>query len=223
MQHDKTIIFARHGETNFNINKQIQDPIEPYLTTKGHMQAQSVGKKIKEQGWQFDSVFCADTTRTKETLTDIDLPNVTKNNSIHITQFLNERFHKELVGKNKDNVSALVGVIKDRLSWELYFEGTDKSILTGRFPNNETLQNVQTRVEKLMIQIYKSTAYYILLIGSSIINQYILEYMQYGSIGNQQVRDFKTGQILDFQKNNELRMVTLDGNNKIKIIESIDL
>lgn len=150
MPYGKTIVFARHGETNFNRLKQIQDPIEPHLTTKGHMQAHAIGKKIQEQGWQFDAVFCADTTRTRETLVDICLPNRSKNN-IHITSFLNERFHEDLVGKNKEDITTLVGDIKDGLSWELYFEGTNKSVLTGKFSNNETLQNVQERVKKLIM------------------------------------------------------------------------
>jgi len=62
-----------------------------------------------------------------------------------------------------------------------------------------------------------------LLVGSAIIHQYILEYLWYGSIGNQQVKDLTSGQIIDFQENNALRIVTLDRNNKIQILESVDL
>ena len=62
----------------------------------------------------------------------------------------------------------------------------------------------------------------VLLIGSSVVNQYILEYLQYGTIGVQKPQ-FPTGNDLDFQENDELRILKLDGNMKMRDYSSLKL
>lgn len=215
----QTIVLARHGQTNFNLNERIQDPINPYLTETGHLQAKNLGKEIEKLGLNFDIIICSDTTRNKETLADI-YPNYEKIANIKVDPRLQERYHSDLIGKTKQDVEKQIGQkFTDRLSWELYFEGTNKSKLTEKnYIHDESLDSIKKRVTSLIFELKDKNK--ILLIGSAIINHYILELLQYGTIGVNKPQ-FPENNIIDFQKNDELRIVTLDNNMKIIKYSSI--
>ncbi|KKQ36828.1 MAG: 2,3-bisphosphoglycerate-dependent phosphoglycerate mutase [Candidatus Levybacteria bacterium GW2011_GWB1_37_8] len=215
----RTIVLARHGQTNFNLNERIQDPINPYLTETGHLQAKNLGKEIEKLGLNFDIIICSDTTRNKETLANI-YPNYEKMANIKVDPRLQERYHGDLIGKTKQDVEKEIGQkFTDRLSWELYFEGTNKSRLTEKnYIHDESLDSIKKRVTSLIFELRDKNK--ILLIGSAIINHYILELLQYGTIGVNKPQ-FPKGKDIHFQDNNELRIISLDGDMKMKEYSSI--
>jgi broad specificity phosphatase PhoE len=213
------IVLARHGQTDFNVKRKIQDPFAPHLTKVGYQQAQILGKEIEKLGINFDIIISSDMSRNVETLAEI-YPNYKQRQNIKIDKRLRERAHRDLTGKTKENIERELGEkFSDRLSWELYFEGTEKSKLTNKYPNDESLDSVRKRLASLISELKDKNR--TLLIGSSIINQYILEYLQTGAIGSSKI-EFPKGNVLDFQENNELRIVTLDKNIRMNNYSSIE-
>ncbi len=219
LEKKQTIVLARHGQTNFNTEGKIQDPVGPRLTEIGHQQAMRLGREINRLGLKFDLVICADTTRNIETLKEI-YPNYKQIVYVKIDKRLQERYHADLVGKTKDDIESALGEkLTDRLSWHLYFENTDKSQLTRmNYTNNESLKSVKERLISLLSEIKEKDN--VLLLGSSVTNQYILEYLEYGTIGVQRPQ-LPSGGDIDFQENEELRIVALDENMKIKNYRSV--
>lgn len=213
------IVLARHGQTDFNLESRIQDPFTPHLTELGHQQARKMGEEIKRLGLNFDAIICADTVRTKETLTEI-YPKYKELEQVKIDSRLQERYPKDLVGKNqKDIEEMLKEKLGERFSWHLYFEGTKLSKLTNKgYKNNESLGSVRERLTSLLNDLRNKNS--ILLIGSSVINQYLLEYLLRGTIG-ELMPQTPEGKPIDFQENNELRIVALDENMKMKEYSSI--
>jgi len=218
---EKIIVLARHGQTDFNLEGKIQDPLHPHLTEIGRQQAKALGIEVNNLGLSFDVIICADAKRNIETLEEI-YPDYKEIKIIKIDPRLQERYHRDLVGKTKKDIEAdLCEKFVDRLSWHLYFEGTDRSKLTAKnYKNDESLDSVKERIMSL-IEDLKDKAN-VLLIGSSVVNQYILEYLQYGTIGVQKPQ-FPTGNDLDFQENDELRILKLDGNMKMRDYSSLKL
>jgi broad specificity phosphatase PhoE len=216
---EQIIILARHGQTDFNLEKKVQDHVNPRLTKLGHQQARAIKKEIEKLRIVFDLIICSDMTRNIETLTEI-YPNYKKIDNVKIDSRLQERYHRDLVGKTKNDIEKEIGKkFTDRFSWELYFEGTEKSELTKlKCPNDETLDSVKNRLASLFSELKNKNK--ILLIGSSIFNQYILEFLSAETIGINKPQS-PDGHVIDFQENNELRIVTLDENMKIKNYSSI--
>ncbi len=206
------IILARHGQTNFNVEGKIQDPLAPHLTDKGKLQANSLKLKLESLKLYPDLVICADATRNIETL-KVVFPEFVNMNNVTIEKRLQERYHKDLIGKTKADIESEFNTkFADRLSWELYFEGTEKSLLTDKFPNDETMESVNLRIISLVTDLPNKGI--VLLLGSSIINQYFIEYFTFGSIGVQKPVT-PEGIEIDFQENNEIRILELDSNKKL--------
>lgn len=63
------ITFVRHGESECNLTKNIQDQIKGNLTKKGKEQAKKLGKRLAEE--KFDIIYCSDSNRTKQTAVEI--------------------------------------------------------------------------------------------------------------------------------------------------------
>ncbi|MDO8522425.1 MAG: phosphoglycerate mutase family protein [bacterium] len=216
---EQKIVLARHGQTNFNLDSRIQDPWTPRLTEIGHTQALGLKKEIENLKLSFDIIICSDTTRNVETLKDI-YSNYESLDNLKIDFRLRERYHKDLAGKTKNDVEKELGIkFDDRFSWHLYFEGTNKSQLTGNnYPNDESLESVRERLNSLIDSLKDAKT--VLLLGSSIINQYILEYLKFGTIGDQKPRTPEEEEI-DFQENNELRIITVDEKMRMKKYTSV--
>lgn len=213
-----TIILVRHGQTNYNLEGKIQDYKNPHLTDEGIKEAEAVKHKLQELGYKFDLIICADARRNRETL-KILYPNFKNISKIKVDKRLRERFHKDIIGKNKEYIENDLGIkFTERLSWQLYFEGTNKSYLTGRYPGNETLVNTKGRILSLMDDVKDLEN--VLFIGSSIVNQYIIEYLRFKTIGIQRPLDLNN-QVIDFQKNNELRIIELNDLMEITKFNSI--
>ncbi len=212
------IVLARHGQTNFNLENKIQDPIFPRLTKIGHRQARELKKELESLGLAFDIIICSDTTRNIEALEEI-YPNYKSLHNVKIDSRLQERYHKDLVGKTKGDIEKELGTkLNDRLSWHLYFEGTNNSQLSGNYPNDESLESIRERLQPLLNDL--KTSKIVLLLGGSVINQYILEYLRFGTIGAQKP-ETPEGDKIDFQENNELRVVEVDEKMRMKKYLSI--
>lgn len=216
---ERKIVLARHGQTDFNLDGKVQDPLIPRLTEAGHKQAIELKKEIENLKLSFDIIICSDTTRNKETLKEI-YPNYESLDNIKIDSRLQERYHKDLANKTKDDIEKELNIkFNDRLSWHLYFEGTDKSQLTKKdYPNDEPLESVRERLVSLLSELEDQKI--VLLLGSSIINQYILEYLRFGTIGNQKPKT-PEGDEIDFQENHELRVIAVDEKMRMKSYSSI--
>jgi broad specificity phosphatase PhoE len=201
-------VFARHGQTDFNVDGKIQDPNTPQLTKLGKLQSGSLREELSKLGLEFRLIICADAPRTKQTLREI-YPDYERMKNVKVDSRLQERYHGDLVGKTKADIEITLGrKIVDRLSWHLYFEGTAKSILTDyHYVNDESLASVEDRLRSLLADIQGTSP--ILLLGSSVINQYILELLQYNTIGINRPK-IGNGDYIDFQNNNELRVITTD-------------
>ncbi len=216
----RQIVLARHGQTDFNLMNTIQDPLIPHLTKLGHQQAARLGELFKISQMNFDAVYCSDATRNVETLKEI-FPEFEQSQIIKIDSRIQERFHRDLVGKTKEDIQKDLGKsLDDRLSWHLYFEGTGNSMIdSSKYPNDEGLASVKARLLSLFAEIRPKTN--ILLLGSSVVNQYVLEYYSYGTIGESKTIS-PEGDEIDFQKNTELRTISIGDDDRLKKYESIE-
>ena len=61
------IIFARHGETDYNVAQRICGTSPAMLTEKGKMQARELGRQLVDQG--IDLIICSPMQRAKDTAT----------------------------------------------------------------------------------------------------------------------------------------------------------
>lgn len=216
------IYFIRHGETDWNLAKKVQGPQSSHLTEKGKLEAKGIKDYFLKQGINFDYVYYSPTLRTKETFELIFsgdnslLANSTIEKPVIEEPDIEEREHWELIGLTKEAVEEKIGKkFVQRFSWELYFEGTEQSILTGLFPKDETIESVRKRVGSFVGKLkLLDPAAKVLVIGHSIFNQYILEYLRYGTVGVK-----KEG---EFQENDEVRMTSVGPNWQVKLI-GIDL
>lgn len=209
-----TIYLTRHGETDWNLTKKIQGPKSSRLTKRGIQQAKDLKNYFNKEKIRFDKIFCSPTIRTKEML-KIIFHDYKNQKNIFLESNIEERLHSDLIGLTKIDIEIKVKKkVKQRLSWELYFEGTDRSILTNHFPNDEQLNRVETRIinftEKLS---FLSNGALVLIIGHSIFNQFLLEFFKFKTIGKNQFDDF--------QKNNEIRILKLDKSLKLKSMKKI--
>jgi len=162
---------------------------------------------------KFDVIICADTTRNVETLKGM-FPYYAQMKNVKMDPRLQERHHRDLVGKTKTDIENEIGKkFTDRLSWHLYFEGTEKSDLTGRgYSKDESLKSVEERLRSLLRDLKGVNV--VLLLGSSVTNQYILELLQYGTVGVSKPK-LPDDSYVEFQENDELRVVTVDENMRL--------
>ncbi len=62
-----TIYFARHGETDWNVQKRIQGTTDIPLNERGIMQARMLADTLKERHMRLDRVYTSPQKRAKET------------------------------------------------------------------------------------------------------------------------------------------------------------
>ena len=169
---------------------------------------------FKDLGLNFDRVFCSKTKRTIETL-GIVIEDFRVRNNVFIDERLCERYHRDLIGLNKEEVEKIVGKsIVGSFSAQLYFEGTDRSILTDCFKNDEKIEEIEKRVRSFVDDLKKlDEDFNVLIVGHSIFNQYLLEYLKFGIVG--------VDLFCSFQENNEIRIVDLDKGLNFVNLESI--
>ncbi|WGD29607.1 2,3-bisphosphoglycerate-dependent phosphoglycerate mutase [Ancylobacter sp. WKF20] len=106
---DRLLVLVRHGQSEWNLKNLFTGWRDPDLTALGVEEAKRAGKRLKDDGYQFDVAFTSDLSRAQKTL-DLALAELGQT-GLHITRnlALNERDYGELSGLNKDDARAKWG------------------------------------------------------------------------------------------------------------------
>lgn len=106
---DRLLVLVRHGQSEWNLKNLFTGWRDPDLTALGVEEAKRAGKRLKEDGYQFDVAFTSNLSRAQKTL-DLALAELGQT-GLPITRnlALNERDYGELSGLNKDDARAKWG------------------------------------------------------------------------------------------------------------------
>jgi len=100
---ERVLVLVRHGQSEWNLKNLFTGWKDPGLTEKGVTEAKDAGRRLKEQGLEFDIAFTSALTRAQHTL-DLALAELGQT-GLPITRnlALNERDYGDLSGLNKDD------------------------------------------------------------------------------------------------------------------------
>ena len=106
---ERVLVLVRHGQSDWNLKNLFTGWKDPDLTEKGVAEAKDAGRRLKEQGLEFDVAFTSALTRAQHTL-DLALAELGQT-GLPITRnlALNERDYGDLSGLNKDDARAKWG------------------------------------------------------------------------------------------------------------------
>lgn len=106
---DRLLVLVRHGQSEWNLKNLFTGWRDPDLTALGVEEAKRAGKRLKDEGYQFDVCFTSELSRAQKTL-DLALTELGQT-GLPITRnlALNERDYGELSGLNKDDARAKWG------------------------------------------------------------------------------------------------------------------
>jgi alpha-ribazole phosphatase len=62
------LVLARHGETEWNLQKKFYGLADVKLDQKGLEQADNLGKTLRQDNWHFDVGYCSNLYRTHQTI-----------------------------------------------------------------------------------------------------------------------------------------------------------
>ena len=100
---ERLLVLARHGQSEWNLQKLFTGWRDPELTTLGVEEARNAGRWLKEQGYGFDVAFTSNLKRAQRTcaliLEEMGLEGVETIRN----EALNERDYGDLSGLNKDD------------------------------------------------------------------------------------------------------------------------
>ena len=100
---DRLLVLVRHGQSDWNLKNLFTGWKDPDLTEQGITEAKAAGRKLREQGLQFDLAFTSVLTRAQHTLklmlAEIGQTGLPTQNDLA----LNERDYGDLSGLNKDD------------------------------------------------------------------------------------------------------------------------
>lgn len=99
----RILVLVRHGQSEWNLKNLFTGWKDPGLTDKGVEEAKSAGRKLKAEGFVFDTAFTSILSRAQRTL-DLMLEELGQT-GLPITRdvALNERDYGDLSGLNKDD------------------------------------------------------------------------------------------------------------------------
>lgn len=99
----RILVLVRHGQSEWNLKNLFTGWKDPDLTEKGVEEAKSAGRKLKAEGFTFDTAFTSVLSRAQRTL-DLMLQELGQSD-LPITRdvALNERDYGDLSGLNKDD------------------------------------------------------------------------------------------------------------------------
>lgn len=130
------IYLVRHGQTIENARKILMGHRPGHLTRQGIRQAKLLGQQL--DGQKFDTIYCSDLKRAKDTL-KIILKYIPKTPIIY-TRDLRET-----------NLGAWQGKMWGKLS----FKDLPGNFMTKKPPGGESLQDLQNRISKFLNSIKK--------------------------------------------------------------------
>ncbi|WP_232628268.1 2,3-bisphosphoglycerate-dependent phosphoglycerate mutase [Methylobacterium sp. Leaf118] len=100
---ERTLVLARHGQSEWNLKKLFTGWRDPDLTELGVAEARNAGRWLKAQGSGFDVAFTSNLKRAQKTcaliLEEMGLSGIETIRS----EALNERDYGDLAGLNKDD------------------------------------------------------------------------------------------------------------------------
>ncbi len=115
------LVLVRHGESLWNEENRFTGWMDVDLSEKGILEAESSGRKLKENGFLFDTAFTSVLKRAIKSLwyilDELDLCWI----PVHKSWRLNERHYGALQGLNKAETAARYGEKQIRL-WRRSFE-----------------------------------------------------------------------------------------------------
>ena len=103
------LVLVRHGESEWNKLNLFTGWTDVDLSEKGHEEAKSAGKLLKEEGYDFDVCYTSYLKRAIHTLNHILDEMDRAWLPVYKTWKLNERHYGDLQGKNKSEVAAKFG------------------------------------------------------------------------------------------------------------------
>nr|WP_321455172.1 2,3-bisphosphoglycerate-dependent phosphoglycerate mutase [uncultured Cohaesibacter sp.] len=100
---ERTLVLARHGQSDWNLKNLFTGWKDPGLTEQGTAEAIAAGKKLNDMGMKFDVAFTSDLQRAQKTCQHI-LDGVGQSDlTTYRDLALNERDYGDLSGLNKDD------------------------------------------------------------------------------------------------------------------------
>ncbi|CAA0086704.1 2,3-bisphosphoglycerate-dependent phosphoglycerate mutase [Starkeya nomas] len=106
---ERLLVLVRHGQSEWNLKNLFTGWRDPDLTPQGVEEAKRAGKRLKEEGYQFDLAFTSDLSRAQKTL-DLALAELGQTGLLVVKNLaLNERDYGDLSGLNKDDARAKWG------------------------------------------------------------------------------------------------------------------
>lgn len=114
---------ARHGQTQWNVEKRIQGHGDSPLTDLGIQQAQELGKILSDV--HFDAVFSSDLLRAKRTAGQIILE---RKLEVVTTELLRERAFGTYEGKYIKNLKEFDGILERLTDEERFSYKTEEGI-----------------------------------------------------------------------------------------------
>jgi 2,3-bisphosphoglycerate-dependent phosphoglycerate mutase len=100
---ERTLVLARHGQSEWNLKNLFTGWKDPDLTEQGTAEAIAAGKKLNDMGMKFDVAFTSDLQRAQKTCQHI-LDGVGQSDlTTYRDLALNERDYGDLSGLNKDD------------------------------------------------------------------------------------------------------------------------
>lgn len=118
-----TIYIARHGETQWNVQKKIQGHTDSPLTKNGIIQAKNLATELKEIS--FSAVYSSDLLRAKRTAEFVALE---RELIVETTEALRERNFGKYEGSQKRVLELLEELASKNISYETEGIETDEKI-----------------------------------------------------------------------------------------------
>ena len=100
---ERTLVLARHGQSEWNLKKLFTGWRDPDLTELGVEEARNAGRWLKAQGSQFDVAFTSNLKRAQNTCALILEAMGQSGVETIRSEALNERDYGDLSGLNKDD------------------------------------------------------------------------------------------------------------------------
>ncbi|WP_336279425.1 2,3-bisphosphoglycerate-dependent phosphoglycerate mutase [Bartonella sp. CB175] len=134
---ERTLVLIRHGQSEWNVKNLFTGWKDPNLTEKGHEEAITAGKNLKEAGLKFDIAYTSALQRAQKTAQHILDQMGQSDLQLVKTPALNERDYGDLSGLNKDEVRQQWGQEQVQI-WRRSYAIAP--------PNGESLRDTGARV-----------------------------------------------------------------------------
>ncbi|WP_330167482.1 2,3-bisphosphoglycerate-dependent phosphoglycerate mutase [Bartonella grahamii] len=133
----RILVLIRHGQSEWNLKNLFTGWKDPDLTEKGHAEAITAGKKLKEYGLKFDIAYTSALQRAQKTAQHILEQMEQSDLEVIKNPALNERNYGDLSGLNKDEVRQQWGQEQVQM-WRRSY--------TIAPPNGESLRDTGARI-----------------------------------------------------------------------------